>query len=274
MTTPVQLFRRKVIVTVDTLQFTDLAVQFSIKKTIKPEPNTCELHLFNLNREHRSALEQLDKVTVQIEAGYLEGTSVLFLGDLRHIDSVREGADIVTTISSGDGEERYRKARVSVSVQKKTTTDNVLKQIAKALGVGEGNLSKAVASLKTVGLANLFSEGTVICGSASREMTHICRSVGLTWSIQDGKLQILPLGAALDGEAIKLTPETGLIGSPTVDSKGVLKAKMLMIPDVFPGRKMVLESERLKGQYRIEASTHTGDTHGGDWYIDVEAKRY
>lgn len=271
----VQLFRRKAIATVGTVELKDLHFQFTVKKSLKPEPNTCDLTVFNLNRTHRAELEQLDKVTVKLEAGYEGGTSVIFLGTLRHIDSgLRDGPDILTHVSSGDGEQQYRKSRVAIAIKKDTTTDAVLKQLAAAIGVGTGNLDKAVSTLKAVGLSNMFSEGTVLYGSASREMTAICRSVGFLWSIQNGALQLVAIGKALDGEAIKLTPETGLIGSPSTDNKGIVKLRALMIPDIFPGRKIVVDSFSLDGQFRIETTTHSGDTSGSDWYIDIEAKRY
>jgi len=271
----VKLFGRKIRVVVSTIEITDLDMVFQVTKTLKPEPNKAELTIFNLNPDHRSSLEQMKSAPVQIEAGYQGGTSVLFLGDLRTAMTVHQGPDFITKLSSGDGEKAIKTARVNVSLKKgAASVDKVLESVAKALGVGEGNLKQALSAIKSAGLGELFSEGTVISGSAYREMTNICRSLGLTWSIQDGKLQILELKKALEGQAILVNERTGLIGSPTVDNKGVLTCQTLLIPDVFPGRLMVLESERLKGQYRIESCQYSGDTNGQDWYIGIEGKRY
>ncbi len=270
----IALFRRKIIVTVDTLQITDLDMSFAIKKTLKPHPNTCELKIFNLNEEHRSAIEQKKVAKVQIEAGYEGGTSVLFIGDLRSSISPWIGPDCVTSLAAGDGEKAIRKARVNVSIKKGTKTPDVLKAVAESLGVGKGNLASAVAKLKSSGIADLFSQGTVLTGSASRELTAVCRSSGLIWCVNDGKLQILGLRESLEGTAINLNQNTGLIGSPTIDNDGILSAKMLLIPDVIPGRKMVIQSDRLKGQYRLEECVYSGDTAGENWYIDIKAKRY
>lgn len=270
----IQLFRRKVTVTIDTLQLIGFDMTFAVKKDLKPQPNTCDLKVFNLTEEHRSAIEQKKTAQVQVEAGYENGTSILFLGTLRTSLSVWQGPDCITALSSGDGEKAIQTARVNIPVKKNTKTPDVLKAVAKALGVGDGNLNSALAKLKASGIGDFFSQGTVLTGSASREMTAICRSCGLTWSIQDGKLQILPLRQSLDGTAINLSPDTGLIGSPTVDNKGVMSCKMLLIPDVLPGRKLVLKSDRLKGQYRIEEVNSSGDTASTDWYHDIKAKRY
>lgn len=266
-----QLFRRVIDVTVGTIALKSLDCQFQITKTLKPEPNTCELRIFNLNPTNRQALESAATVPVRVDAGYLDQVSTIFLGDLRQALTMKDGPDWVTTLTTGDGEKAVRTSRVNISVSKKTTADAVLKQIATALGVLPGNLNEAAAKLRA---NQIFTQGTVISGNAAREMTAICKSLGLTWSVQDGKLQILELKKALDGEAILLSAATGLVDSPSVDNDGVLSATMLLTPDVFPGRKLVLDSLRLKGQYRIESCRYTGDTQSADWYINVEAKRY
>ena len=278
----VTLFRRRCRVVVDTIEVVPLeedpsralTVRFRVDKSLTAEPNKAEVHIFNLSPDSRSQLAARADVPVLIEAGYAEGSSCIFLGKLRSVQTVREGADIITSLSSGDGELEYKTGRVSVSVKRNTPTDVALRELAKALGVEEGNLADAVAKIKANALGQMFAAGTVFHGQAARQMTSACRSAGLTWSIQDGKLQFLGLREALKGEAILLTPETGLVDSPTVDPKGVLKARMLMAPDVFPGRLLVLKSAQLEGQYRIEKTTHTGDTAGNDWFVDVEAKRY
>lgn len=268
------LFQRKFRLVVDTIEIKGLDVRFQVRRTLKPEPNRAEIAVWNLNEAHRAALEQKKTAPVLLEAGYQSGTSILFVGDLRTAISVVEGPDIITTLSSGDGEKAIRTARVNVSLKKGTTTEQVLKACAAALGVGEGNLSQAVATLKGAGLATLFSAGTVLSGSAARELSGVCKAAGLSWSIQNGKLQILPLAQALEGKALVISSATGMVGSPTVDNKGVLKVRTLLIPDLFPGRKVVLDAARLKGQYRVESATYVGDSYGADWFVDLEGKRY
>lgn len=270
----IKLFKKKIAVTIGTIKITDLDMRFAIKKTLKVAPNTCDLTVFNLNEQHRSQIEQKSTATVLVEAGYEEGTSVLFLGDLRTSLSVREGPDWLTQLSAGDGEKAIRKSRVQKSFKKQTKTGEIFKAIAQALGVGQGNLADAVNKLQALGVADVFSQGTVLTGSAAREMTNICRSVGMTWSIQNGKLQILPLKTSIAGTAIVVSDTTGMVGSPTVDNKGILSVRCLLMPDVFPGRAMVIKSARLQGQYRIEECNYTGDTASPDWYIDIKAKRY
>jgi hypothetical protein len=45
-------------------------------------------------------------------------------------------------------------------------------------------------------------------------------------------------------------------------------------PDVFPGRLVVVDSETLRGQYRITKTVHKGDSHGAEWEIDLTGEPY
>jgi hypothetical protein len=277
MAEDITLFGRAWRITVDTIEITDLDCTFQVEKSLASgKPNTAEVKIWNLTEDQISHLENVKTPAVKIEAGYGDTLSTIFLGRLRTANTEDDGpADTVTTISSGDGEVQIQTARINKPIGKNTKAEDVIRELVKALGVGEGNLSQAVKDIQLTIGGQLFPEGGILSGSAAREMTGICRSVGLGWSIQDGKLLLLPLGKVLEGEALLVSPETGMIGSPTVDNNGIMTVKMLLIPDVFPGRKLVLESKRLKGQYRIETARYSGDTSGvGDWYVEVEGKRY
>lgn len=49
----------------------------------------------------------------------------------------------------------------------------------------------------------------------------------------------------------------------------------LIIPDVFPGRKIVVRGDSTQGQYIIQQTVHLGSTSAeGEWRIDIEGKRY
>ena len=276
------LYDRRATVTVGTIEFSSLDFAFRIEKSLKPEPNTCELEIFNLSEDHVAELELLAPKTgkaaikgipCKIEAGYKDSVSQLWLGDLRTVETIIDGPDWLTRLSSGDGEKAWQNARLHVSYGPKTPVETALRAIARALGVGEGNLGKVVSRLKIAGSA-LFPAGCVISGSCSRELLEIARSADLEVSIQDGALQFLDRGKALAGTAIRLAPETGMIEAPTVDNEGVLTVKTLMIPDLKPGALIVVEGRRVKGNFRARKCTWSGDTSGQDWTITTEAERY
>jgi hypothetical protein len=254
---------------------------FRVEKTNKPEPNKCALQVWGLSREQRAQIEELRPkegsargVPVLIEAGYKEtGIGQIYLGDLAAVYSKREGAEWITTIESGDGQAAKLSA-MTQSYGPQTSPDVALRAIVKALGVGEGNVAAMAAKLRTTGAATLFPKRSVFSGSAYEHMTQFAQSAGLEWSIQDGAIQLVDRGRVLAGFATILSPKSGLIDTPTVDPKGVLSCKMLIQPGVKVGSLLVLNSDAVRGNYKIERATWEGDTHGTPWYITVEGKRY
>lgn len=270
------LFVRKYVLTIGTLQISNLHITGSVKKNLKSEPNTAEFKVYNLSADHRKQIQSEGALTVQLEIGYDSGTSVVFLGDLRtsRPSEYDANGDIVSTIGGADGGKKHQTARVHVSHRKGTSTATVLQSLVTALGVLPGNSSAAIGQITSAGLGDRFTLGTVLSGSASREMSRILRSVGYTWSIQNGALQMLPLTKALSDTAILLEDFGPLIGSPSIDKDGVLTCKSLIIPDVFPGRYMVLNARDVKGQYRIQECNYDFDSEKDPWYITYKAKAY
>lgn len=272
----IPLFDRRAVVTIDTIRIesSTLRCAFNVTKDLKGTPNKAEIKVWNLNPAHRAQLEALAPtgVAVQLEAGYKGGASLVFLGNLRVCHTMREGADLVTTVESGDGAVGIQQSRAAISAAKGASNQTVLKTVALAVGVAPGNLNDAAAKLSG---ASIFANGTVAFGSAADEMTRICRSLDLEWSVQSGKLQVLPRGTALEGKAIRMSQPTGMLGEPSIDPKGVLSVTTYLQPDVYPGRLLVMDAARVKGQFRIKQTVHSGDTRTTDpWQVACQAERY
>lgn len=273
-------FERRVSVTVDSIKFEELDCVFKVSKSIKQEPNTCELSIWNLNEEHRNHLESLVPrgsapatrgIGCQIEAGYKDEMSLIWLGDLRTAETRFEGPDIITVLSSGDGEKAWKHAREHVAFGPKTPIQTAVRAMARVLGVSEGNLSQVAARMRIAGSAN-FPTGKVISGSVSRELVNIARSADLEVSIQDGALLFLDRGKAAEGQAVVVSVETGMVESPTIDNEGVMRVRMLMTPGVRVGHLVLVQSRRINGLFRIEEAEWIGDRSGQDWYIDISGK--
>jgi hypothetical protein len=277
-----RLFDRAWRVTLGTIEFTELDCDFQIAKTARIEPNTCELTVYNLNREHQAELEELrpreQKATTgipcRIEAGYAEpGPELIWLGDLLTLETRLEGPDWVTRATSGDGQKGWENAKLHVAYGPGTPIETALRAMARELGVGVGNLSKVVQQIKIAG-SSIFPTGKSFAGSASRALRDFARSANLDLSIQNGALQVLERGKALSGEALRLSSETGLIGSPSVDNAGNVTCQVMMIPGLQIGRVLVLDAIRVKGNYKIDEIVWSGSTSGDAWGAEITASRY
>lgn len=265
-------FNRSFTVQAGTVRFSELDVRFKVVKTLKPEPNTCELLIWNLNEQHRRGLELEVEPVVEILAGYEDDQSLIFRGAVREVFSRRDAAAWITELRSGDGEKAVKKARINKSFAPGSKLPDVLNELAKEIKVDIGN---ALTSLQgaTLGTAGgEYVNGTTVTGKASRQLTKILKSAGKEWSIQDGALQLLDVGQFLRGFAVVVSPETGMIGSPTIGNDGILRTRMLLDGDLVPGRQVKLQTRDVPPAFfRVERAEYIGDTAGQDWYVDIEA---
>lgn len=249
-----------------------LRVVAKVDKTAQKEPNRGELTIYNLSPATRSAL-QVKGWRAIIEAGYVgTGLATVAVLDIRTVDHVLDNADWKTVLKGGDGERAFQFARASKSFAKGTTVGDVLRYCASALGLALGNTDAQAAKLGKV----LYG-GWTAHGAASMELDRIARAVGLTYSIQDGVIQILAPDESVAQSVPQLTQDTGLLGSPEMGSPAEakkaasLKFKSLFLPQLRPGGRVHIRSARYDGIFRLLKVAHSLDTHSTDWYSECES---
>ena len=270
------LFARRCQVAVDDVLVDGLRVQFDVSKSLTKHPNTCDIKISNLSESTRRQMKSR-RALVRLMAGYEDTIAQIFSGAARTTDHARESAEWVTHIQCGDGETQFVFSRVSESFAPGASVADIIARIASRLGVSAGNVPAQLAARGFRGNLEQFAQGYVAHGKASTELDKIMRSAGFEWSIQDGALQILKPDQATKKQAVLLTPDTGLVGSPehgAPNKKGkpsVMKAKSLLQPSIHPGGEVSIQSRSVDGHFRVSKVKHTGDTAGGHWYTELEA---
>ena len=248
-----------------------LACDFEVTKTLQVTPNTCTLKVRNLSPSTRKQLTTPKVVAVRIEAGYQGNVDQIYLGDARAVmPGEMDGPEIITTLTSGDGEKPLSCSRIGVPVGAKASQASVLNAIARALTsdtvpgatpLGMGNVATIAASLNSTGKA-AFPRATVLHGNTARHLTDFCRSAGLEWSVQDGVIQILDLGQPLQNNPYILSADSGLYGSPKLETDGKVSFDCAMLPHLRPGMRVEIDSMFVSGVYRISQATYKGETWG------------
>jgi len=275
---------------------TGLDVSFHITRgvhatagSISPQPNTCDLRIWGLTRNHRNALAKstagntvspgtLAKVIPAIiTAGYAGNRTTLFSGELRAANFVTDGADkYVAEMTTGDGDQALLQARLNFHVTPGSAMQQVLQNIVGQMGVQPGNLQAALAQIAASPVAaQIFAKGATLKGSASEILADLCRSTGFSFSVQNGSLSFTPLNQPIPGTAILIDEQHGLIGNATVDTKGIMNCKTLMIPGVVPGAQLVVNAINVTGTYSVLGVETTGNTSEGssDWGHSIDAQR-
>jgi hypothetical protein len=250
-----------------------LRVTFNIVRSRTKEPNTAEISVYNLSQDTRSLFQEKDIPTV-LEAGYTDNISQIFGGQLDFAKHKFSGTDWVTTLQASDSGKAFRSQRINTSIKGPIPIGDALRAAAQELGVGLGNLADKISKGSIRGTLTEFANGIVLSGKAEKEFDKILKSMGYSWSIQDGELQLLEPTEVIGDSAVLLTPGTGMIGSPEPGEKGFVTVRSLLQPELTPGKKIKIQSKNddINGFYRVEKVTFLGDSSGNDWYADVEGK--
>jgi hypothetical protein len=272
--------------TVTGKEYSNLRVSFSIKKSLEKEPNTAEVTVYNLSEDTRGKLVQ--KFTpIILRAGYgSENTAgnfgIIFQGDARTIDHVRQGPDWQTKMALGDGERAYGYAYTEQSFKGNTPHTTVIRALVSATLLNAGNLEAALVSPRFTSPSATFRRGYSFHGRAYDALEKLMRSHGFGTSIQGGALLFTPLQFSRSDftqTAPLISEASGMVGSPehgTPDKKNnkpaLLKVRTLLRPEIQCGGLVSIQAERVKGTYLVANLNHNGDTMGGAWYTDLEVK--
>ena len=252
-------------------EITDLRVQFKIEKNVTKEPNSCEITVTNLAETTRFELQR-KPLFVRLDAGYDGDLKRLFAGDLRQAHSVWEGPDCHTSFDFGDGDRAFRYARANRSFAAGVTARAVLDELASAMGL---TVPRNVRESRDFEVQ--LAAGYALQGQASRDLDRILTPLGRTWSIQDGRLQILKVTEVRNDAPLELSQDSGMLGSPERGAplkkggKPLLVVRSLLYPEVTPGGRVRVKSREIEGVFKVMKLTHEGDTAGSDWMTTVEA---
>lgn len=279
----------------------NLRFTFSIQKGSTKTPNKATVKVWNASPETRAMMEVIGNVLI-LKAGYSEdiGEITIFSGDVTRCLTVKDGADWVTDLELKDGFMEFRDKKVSLSFDKGVKAAQVLSDIAKRFELPVRNFPAEIDNKQ-------YKDGFAFVGRVREAMTKACDYLGLEWSIQNREVQVIKKGGVLKKTAIVISEESGMIGSPSLESRtmtekaaategitasqpgvrkttkrdkdgnvqqmlqvGGYKVNSLLQPTLEPGGYVQLKAVGIDGEFfRIEQLTHTGDTHGQEWQTEL-----
>ena len=272
------------------LDVSDLRCVFNVRRVALYYPNQALVTIYNLNAStEKSIIEEGYRII--IEAGYPSNYGQIFDGTvLMCTRTKQDGTDYILNILAIDGSQFVNEGYCTYTYARGQTLRDVAQGIANKAS-NPIQLKYASPMLDTIKL----SKGIAGHGSVKTTFSDIARTINGTWYVDNGQLyivaysdskDILPMGK----KAVKLTPQTGLLGTPQQVGYGV-KARSLLNPQIVPyglvnipsqyileqmvqigsysegvTRQQLLDKEDL---YRVCSVTFTGDTRGNEWYSDV-----
>lgn len=243
-----------------------LHINFSLQKTDLESQNTGRVTVWNLSPEHLAALNEKDCI-LSLRAGYRSRLSLIFAGIVSHVATSLDGADRRTEIEIVDNLVEIRDTYVSVSYNGTVNWRTIFDDVAAQMGVAISYSYNA----EFVDIPNGFS----YIGLARDILTKGCACCNLSWSIQNGIIQVKRPGDVMLKEVYVISPETGLIGIPTkvVITNDESSDKNTIGWDVeyfLNGAVNIddyvkVESKDVSGYFRVYSLEISGDNVSGDW---------
>lgn len=272
------------------LDVEDLRIQFEVTKTILRTPNTAQVRLFNLTQSNEGKIKgEFDELLLNV--GYVNAMKLAFRGNIRYVMAHRENNDRILEIEAADGDHDFQRAKVMVSLAAGHTAQDVLDHVLQAC---ESTTLGHVILPATRAL-----RGAVYAGPVRYVLDKLAATIGAHWSIQDGVLDIVDADSTLPTEAIVVNADTGMLGAPEVDDKGI-KVRCLLNPAIVPNGKIWLDNNDIQirmrqqrqsapgakkqstktkqtelarldpdGIYKVYRVTMKGDTRARDWYSEI-----
>lgn len=246
-----------------------LRVRFQVEKTLGKDSNAATILVSNLSADTRAAF-QTKPAHITLSAGYKGDNKIIYRGDIKDVESYREGTDWVTSITCGTGAHAIKGAHTSFSFGAGTTVKERLTRLAKDMGLSlPTNVKEGKSFIEQV------SSGEVMHGPSMNIMKRVV-GPGYSVSIQDDKLVVLEEDGVRFAAGTRIAQDTGMIGIPTIGpprhekGKPILTVKTLLNGDLQAGGFAQLRTDTVNGDYKCERVTHSGDTHGQEWYSSVE----
>lgn len=252
-------------------RYDGMSVEYTVTKTGGTIMNEAEIKVANLAKDVRDFLvtatsplrRPRQRKSVALYAGYAStGVTRRFVGDITSA-SPSQPPDIWLTMKARTG--YFSKGNI---VAKSAPAQAKLSVLSKGVADDLGLVLEFQA--KDKGIAN-FS----FTGAALHQVNKLADAGLVDAYVDDDRLVIKDRGAPLTGRRRKLSRETGMIGVPEVDEKGV-KIKMLFDPYTTVGTELDVASEinpAANGLFTIYKLRESCALRNTQFYLEAEAFR-
>lgn len=284
-----------------------LRCTFDIRRGDIQTPNSCDVRVYNLSDNTANTIASPEFTQISLKAGY--GTQgnlgLIFSGSIKQVRQGREDQkNSYVDITAADGDEAYNFSFMALTLAAgaataMTAVQAMIANMAKAAIAsptgkpgGQGVSAGYIPPLSK----NSPPRGRTYFGAVKDEMRELAANNDCKWSIQDGKVCLIPNTGYITSVApITISPLTGLIGVPEQTQNG-LELRTLLNPALKIGQRVQLVSKDVNqfrygldlpsqtlnrylqqsslktsadGTYYIMRANHSGDTRGQDWYTDL-----
>lgn len=271
--------------------------RFEVQNADVESPNNCAIRIYNMTKKTvKQLIDNAEFKSVALNAGYESGNyGIIFQGQIKQFRIGKESnVDSYLDILASDGDIAYNKSFISATMAKGYTSTDVINQAAKSMGLPV-DIGTVKADLQHV--PSLNPRGKVLFGMSRMFVRNAASTLDSSWSIQNGRIQIVPNKGYMSGEAVELNATTGLVGIPEQTDEGI-RMRCLLNSKIRIGGLVYLNNDDInitmqsnpksanipynsraqlqplaplsdRGIYRVFVAEHEGDTRGQQWYTNI-----
>lgn len=276
------------------LDLSDMHCTFKTEQADTETPNNASVRIYNLTDKTLQAVKEFTRVVIQ--AGYAANYGVIFDGTIKQFGIGRENAtDTYLDIFAADGDLAYNFAVVNTTLAPGASQSEQLQAGLDAMALGGVYLGYKPGD---VGVTTLPRGKTSFALGRDVIRTY-AQTNKMSWSIQDGKINLIPLDGYQPGRIPDVNATSGLVGQPQQTANGI-QFRHLLNPAFKVGQAIRINNKDINqliaqesnpfpipynqrtgtlnlakttsdGLYRLLVAEHEGDTRGQSWYTNVIA---
>jgi hypothetical protein len=271
------------------IDLSELRFVFRIKRGDIQTPNTADVRVYNVSPLTALSIEK-EFTRLVIQAGYDGNYGVIFDGTIKQVRRGRESpTDTYLDITVADGDSAYNYSMSAFALAAGSKPNDRVAAILEAMALN-GVVGGYVPDLG----GNPLPRGKSVYALSRDELRNIAFNAQSSWSIQDGKLNMIPISAYMPGQIPVITAATGMIGLPEQTQNGI-RIRCLLNPNIKIGQVVKLDNESIQkyrfgvgvtdqltnetlkdqiklnndGLYYVMMTEISGDTRGDEWMTDM-----
>ncbi|TWH46326.1 hypothetical protein [Sporomusa sp. KB1] len=275
----------------------NLRCTFSIEKKARAVSNYAEINIYNLTNDTETEIIK-EGVRIIVEAGYdgiidtetgqqteVKQYGKIFDGDIiQFVRSREDNVDYVLSLICLDGDAFLNNGILKTTLNAGVTQRQIVEHIAQRSIVPNKTKPTEIGRISPELSTQRLPRGKVFFGMPKNYLGDIARDNAASFWVDEGKIYIAKATDIAPDEALVLTPQTGLIGSPQQVQDGV-SFRCLLNPAIKLQTMIKLDNVLIRqakyqiglipskldedGQYQVYKLNHIGDTRGDEWYTEV-----
>ena len=228
---------------------TDLRVQFAVESRTTQAPDQCQIVITN-PAPATVAKVQNEFTDIVLSAGYEDNSGQIFYGSIvetQYGEKVNDYTDTLLRIFAAAYDKPYNQGRISQSLAAGCSPQDIVDACVGVMA------PYGITGSHVVGVdlsQPKFPRGVVLAGMARDYIREVALTARATWTLRDGKVNIIGANARDTGSTVVLSAKTGLIGQPILRQEGLI-ARCRINPAIQLSTNVQIDAQIVRPKFNL-----------------------